>query len=83
MRRAASRAFQPAQALSVARASARRDLERDVRRVMEACIYNNCICMELESSIMCKDNARLDALAGASHGMLDSHPEAVAGMIAG
>jgi len=28
-------------------------------------------------------NARLDALAGASHGMLDSYPEAVAGMIAG
>jgi len=28
-------------------------------------------------------NARLDALAGASHGMLDSHPEAVARLIAG
>lgn len=28
-------------------------------------------------------NARLDALAGANHGMLDSHPEAVAGLIAG
>lgn len=28
-------------------------------------------------------NARLDALAGANHGMLDSHPEAVARLIAG
>lgn len=28
-------------------------------------------------------NARLDALAGANHGMLDSHPEAVASLIAG
>ena len=28
-------------------------------------------------------NARLDALAGADHGMLDSHPEAVASLIAG
>lgn len=28
-------------------------------------------------------NARLDVLAGANHGMLDSHPEAVAGLIAG
>jgi pimeloyl-ACP methyl ester carboxylesterase len=28
-------------------------------------------------------DARLDALAGANHGMLDSHPEAVAGLIAG
>lgn len=28
-------------------------------------------------------NAHLDALAGANHGMLDSHPEAVAGLIAG
>jgi pimeloyl-ACP methyl ester carboxylesterase len=28
-------------------------------------------------------NARLEALAGANHGMLDSHPEAVAGVIAG
>lgn len=28
-------------------------------------------------------NARMDALAGANHGMLDSHPEAVASLIAG
>ena len=28
-------------------------------------------------------NAHMDALAGANHGMLDSHPEAVASLIAG